>query len=349
MCAVCRYEESKKEHAIDWKSRQAELREICEWGKKNTRASYDCIVTVSGGKDSTRQACYAREDLGMNPLLVTCSYPPEQLAERGARNLANLIELGFDTLSVSLNPQLWKRLMREGLYRYGNWCKSTEMALYAIPVHVAIAYQIPLMFYGENPVLTIGEKHGYLHGDASQLKQGNTIAGGPGSLLPEDITPQDPHFYFYPPDEDMQEAKLRLVYLGYYMSDWSGRNNAEFAIGRGLEVRSEPPEMTGDLWSFSCLDEDFSIVNQFLKYLKLGFGRVTDQVCEAINAGIMKRDEGLDLVKKYDGRCDVSFIRRFCKYLDITEEEFWHIAEGFRNPKIWEKNDERTWKLQVEE
>ena len=112
------------------------------------------------------------------------------MTDRGARNFANLISLGFDTLGVSPDPQIWKRLMREGFFRFGNWCKSTEMALYAIPIHAAIAYQVPLIFYGENPAFTIGEKHGRLDGDASRLKQGNTIAGGPKPLLPDDVTDQ---------------------------------------------------------------------------------------------------------------------------------------------------------------
>lgn len=349
ICPVCRYEESKRLETIDWGARAAELKSICDWGRTHTRARYDCMVTVSGGKDSLRQACYARDELGMNPLLVSCSYPPEQITARGADNVANLISLGFDTLVVSPDPQLWKRLMREGFLRFGNWCRSTEMALYAIPVHVAIAYQIPLVFYGENPALTIGEKHGRTDGDASQLKKGNTIAGGPAALLPADVTTQDACFYFYPPDHHMEAAHLRLVYLGYYMADWSGRNNARFAIARGLQVRSEPPEATGDLWGFSCLDEDFSIVNQFLKYLKLGFGRVTDQVCEAITAGAMNRDEGLELLRRYDGKCDPQFIRRFCGYLEIPESLFWEFAEKFRNRNYWHQDAHGQWHLQVEE
>src|SRR5262249_34377426 len=84
VCPVCQFEEHKKQQAIDWQSRREELHSICAWGKKHTRSSYDCIVTVSGGKDSTRQACYARDELGMHPLLVNCAYPPEQLSEIGA-------------------------------------------------------------------------------------------------------------------------------------------------------------------------------------------------------------------------------------------------------------------------
>lgn len=349
LCPVCRFASSNRAGKIDWDARRTELREICRWGQQHTRSTYDCIVTVSGGKDSVRQACFARDELGMNPLLVNCAYPPEQLTELGAANLANLIELGFDTLSIGLDPRLWKRLMLVGFLRFGNWARSTEMALYAIPVHVAIAYQIPLMFYGENPVLTIGERHGRLDGDASQLRHGNTIAGGPDILLPQDVTPQQSHFYYYPPEEHMDAARLRLVYLGYYIPDWSGWNNAQFSKARGFRGRAETPEAVGDLWAFSCVDEDYSIVNQFLKYLKLGFGRVTDQVCEAINAGSMSREEGLELVRRFDGRCDASFIRRFCQYLGISEDRFWEVAETFRNRELWDRDDDGEWRLRIDE
>lgn len=350
VCPVCRYEEQKQDQVINWPSRVSELQEICDWGRANTRTTYDCIVTVSGGKDSLRQACYARDTLKMNPLLVSCSYPPEQMTHRGANNVANLIELGFDTICVSPDPQLWKKLMRVGFFKFGNWCRSTEMALYAIPIHTAIAYQIPLIFYGENPAFTIGEKHGKMDGDASRLKQGNTIAGGPKQLLPDDVTDQEAHFYYYPSDDDMDAARLRMVYLGYYMEEWSGRNNAQFAIEKGLEIRSdETPEMTGDLWGFSCLDEDYSIVNQYLKYIKLGFGRVTDQVCEAISSGAMSREEGIEQVKKFDGKCDHSYIRRFCTYLEISEDEFRATVEQYRNHKLWKKDSQDRWELQVDE
>lgn len=347
ICPVCRFEEAKKRGTIDWAARREEIAQIAQWGRDHTKSSYDCIVTVSGGKDSTRQALFARDELKMNPLLVSCVYPPEQLHERGAQNLANLISLGFDTLSIGLDPQVWKTLMRQGFFKYGNWARSTEMALYAIPIHAAIAYKIPLIFYGENPALTIGEQHGRLDGDASRLKLGNTIQGGPTQLLPEGITPFDTHFYFYPPDDDMAYAKLRLVYLGYYIPDWSGHHNAQFAIERGLVTRAEPPLATGDLWGFTGLDEDFRLVNQMLKYIKFGFGHVTDQVVEAINSGMMTREEGLEVVKQYDGKCDESYIAAFCRYLGIDEAEFWRVAEGYRQPDVWRKDAAGRWQLNL--
>lgn len=349
ICLVCKFEGEKREEAIDWEARRRELDGIVQWGKENTKTSYDCIVTVSGGKDSTKQAVYARDVLGLKPLLVSCVYPPEQLHERGAYNLANLIAMGFDTVSVSLDPQVWKKMMRRSFFLHANWCRSTEMALYAIPIHVAIAYKIPLVFLGENPALTIGEKHGNLDGDASKMKHCNTLGGGGTDwLMSDEVSRKDLHYYNYPPDDDMAYAGLRIIYLGYYIEEWSGRNNAEFSIERGLKVRTEPPEKIGDLWGFSGLDEDFRLVNQMIKYIKFGFGHVTDQVCEAINLGMMDRKEGIELVKKYDGKCDTSYIRRFCEYLEITEEEFWRVVEAVRGKGIWSKEEGDEWRLNVD-
>jgi N-acetyl sugar amidotransferase len=350
ICPVCRFESERRNDVVDWAGREAELRALCEWGKAHRRSSYDCIVPVSGGKDSTRQACHVRDELGLNPLLVNCSYPPEQLTELGAHNFSNLISLGFDLISISPDPRLWKRIVRKSFFDNGNWQRGPEMVLYASPIHAAIAYQIPLIFYGENPAFTIGEKASGFDGDASRLKQGNTIAGGPDSLLPPGVERPDAHFYYYPSDDDMDAAQLRLVYLGYYMRDWSGAVNAQFALARGFRKRSEPAEMTGDITAYTCLDEDFSIVNQYFKYLKLGFGRVTDQVCEAINnQGTMSRAEGLEVVKLVDGNCDRSFIRRFCAFAEISEDEFDQNVERFRNRALWSENADGTFRLNVQE
>tara|TARA_B100002051_G_C16662755_1_gene600035 strand:- start:18 stop:1136 length:1119 start_codon:yes stop_codon:yes gene_type:complete len=337
ICPVCVYENKKKDLTIDWDSRKSEIKEIKDWGVNNSKSSYDCIVTVSGGKDSMRQAFFARDELGMNPLLVCCMYPPEEIHERGAKNISNLIENGFDCISLSLDPVKWKEMMKHGFYKFGNFFKSTEMALYAIPVHVAIAYKIPLMFYGENPALTIGEKHGRLDGNAIGIQEANTIKGGPKSLDFEDGNLNDFHFYEYPTYENIDHAGIRIVYLGYYIQDWYGKRNAEIAISNGLTTRKDKPENIGDLWGVSALDEDFRIVNQHLKYLKFGFGHVTDQVCEAIHQELIDRSEAVKLVKKYDGNCSDDYIRSFCDFLEISTKEFWRQADKFVNKNLFEK------------
>lgn len=349
ICLPCRFAEEKRQGTVDWSARRAELLDIVEWGKAHRQSSYDCIVTVSGGKDSMRQAFHVRDNLGLKPLLVCSMYPPEQMSERGARNLSNLVAHGFDTITLSLNPQVWKTLMQQGFNQFANWCKSTEMALYAIPVHAAIAWQIPLVFYGENPAYTIGERSGGLGGDASGIRNGNTLAGGdPTGLATPDISHQDLHFYRYPQEEEMRKAGLRLIFLGYYIEDFNHYHNAEFAIARGLEARNEPPEKIGDLNGNTALDEDFVIVNQMIKYIKLGYGRITDQVTEGIALGRMDRETGIRLVKEYDGKCEPSYIRRYCRYLGITELRFWEVVESMRGANAWEKGADGKWKLRAD-
>ena len=130
ICPACNYFQSLKE--VDWDERMNEIWPIVEFGKKNNRSGYDCIIGVSGGKDSTRQAIFVKEILKMKPLLVCLSYPPEQITQRGVDNISNLIELGFDTMTINLAPKTWQALMRKAFLQFANWCKSTEMALFQV-------------------------------------------------------------------------------------------------------------------------------------------------------------------------------------------------------------------------
>jgi N-acetyl sugar amidotransferase len=345
VCPACRF--AQQLDKIDWAARRQELEAIADFGRKHNVSGYDCIIGVSGGKDSTRQAMYIRDELGLVPLLVSCTYPPEQVTERGAHNLGNLISLGFDCISVSPDPQVWKALMRQGFLKYGNWCRSTEMALYASAPKLAIAYHIPLIFLGENPAISLGEVVGSVTGDANKSKYTNTLGGGKPDTLFEMPKENDAYWYYYPSDEEMEWAKLRIIYLGYFMNDFTRFKNAEFSIARGLMIREDPPEDIGDNYGFEALDDDFVIVNQMFKYLKFGFGKVNDQVSEAIRLGMMTRDEAIELVNKYDGKCAQRFIQRFCDYLEISLETFWDTAERFRNKDIWEKDDNGQWRFKT--
>jgi N-acetyl sugar amidotransferase len=343
ICPACIYFEEAKD--IDWEAREKELRKIIQKRKRVEKSGYDCIIGVSGGKDSTRQAMYAKEVLGLKPLLICCTYPPEQVTERGTNNVSNLIERGFDTIVVSPSPQIWKKLMWQGFSKFGNWAKSTEMALFASVPKFAIAYHIPLILWGENPATQFGNLAvGSINWDGNQMKNSNTIRGGPDPLLYEGLTEQDIIWYRYPSDKEMKKARIQLMYLGYFWKDWSKINNANFSIAHGLEIRDDKPQNMGALAPFDALDDDFVIVNQMMKHLKLGFGKVSDEVCELIRAGKITREQGIKLVKKYDGKCSDTYIKRFCNYLEITENKFWEIAESFRNKDIWEK-DNGVWRI----
>lgn len=346
VCLPCRVSERAGE--IDWSARQDELREILAWGRARKTSAYDCIIGVSGGKDSTRQSLYAR-DLGLKPLLVCCTYPPEQVTERGARNLSNLVRLGFDVITVSPAPQVFKKLMRQGFYKYANWCKSTELALYTSIPRIAVTHNIPLIFLGENPALAWGTDVGSFDSNANRMRVTNTLSGGDVTpLLTDDIGSNEVYWYRYPSERDIERAALRMVYLGYFIKDFNDYENSRIAIEHGLSVREgedADPLGTGSINNFDALDDDFVHVNQFLKCLKLGFGKVSQQVSGAIRNGYMSRAEGIELVKKYDGKCGERYVREFCGFLGIRVEEFWRVAESFRNHDIWEQDERGEWRL----
>jgi N-acetyl sugar amidotransferase len=344
VCPACSYAETLS--TVDWDQRQSELKEIVSYGRSHSNSIYDCIIGVSGGKDSTRQALYVKEQLGMNPLLVCLNYPPQQVTQRGVDNLSNLIALGFDTVMIQPSPVIWRDLMRKGFYEYGNWAKSTEYALFSSVPRLAIAYQIPLIWWGENPALQLGDmktlgNHG---GDGNNLKYMNTLGGGDITwLLDEKIRKNNILQYIYPPDEDMQKAKLRIIYLGYYWEVWSLLDNALFATARGLKVRDPLPRETGDLYGVTSLDEDWVTLNQMIKYLKYGFGRITDYVNEDVRRGRMTREKGIELVEKYDGSCGDQYIESFCQYIDISKDEFWKVVDSYVNKNLFEKDASGRW------
>ncbi len=344
VCLPCRVAEQRD--SIDWAARRAELDGIAEWGRTHGNGEYDCIVAVSGGKDSTRQALIARDELNLKVLCVSCVGPPEMQTEVGADNLANLIGLGFDTLSMGPAPQKWKRLMRRAFDLHGNYCKSTERALYATPARFAIRMGVPLVFLGENNALTYGDVMAGDGGEGNDIKNNNTLSGGRADeLLDDDLTERDLIAYNFPTDEEMAEAGVRIVYLGYFIKDFNNFKNAEVARANGLKGRDVKREDIGAINMFDALDEDFVHVNQFLKYLKLGFGKTSDEVCEAIRLGRMTRDEAIDLVRRFDGRVHDRYVRKFCSYLGMTREEFEDIAESFRNADLWTRDEDGEWRL----
>ncbi len=331
---------------VDWDARNRELEEIVRRSKKDNHSGYDCIIGVSGGKDSTRQAMYVRDILKLSPLLVSCSYSPEQLSERGAHNISNLISLGFDTIVLGPDPQTWKRLMRKSFLEFGNLAKSNETALYATLPRMAIAYQIPLIFLGENPATQFGDLAiGSLTWNANKTKNQNTIAGG-ADIFALAATSQELIPYRHPPEEEFAWANIQMVFLGYFWPNFTKVDNASFSIGHGLEIRTDTPAERGALHPFEALDEDFVFVNQMIKYMKYGFGKVTDEVCELIRYGRMEREKGFELIKKYDGKCAPHYIKAFCGYIGISEETFWDVAESYRNHDIFEQAN-GAWQLKA--
>lgn len=331
VCPACNYYFNVSQHA-DWQARFDDLQEELTKFKRKPGQFFDCIIGVSGGKDSLRQALWVRDKLGLKPLLVCLSYPPEQVTERGTDNISNMINLGFDVVVSTLAPQTWKQMLREGFFRFCNWARASEQALISSVPQLAIRYGIPLIFWGENPGLQLGDmktvgRTGY---DGNNLKYMNTVAGGGLDwMLDAGFERNKLSPYLYPVPAEFDAARIQIIYLGWFWQDWSLINNGMYSCSNGLTIRDDTVENTGDLWGVTSLDEDWVTLNQRIKYYKYGFGRVSDYANEEIRQGRMTRAHGIELVEKYDDSCSDAYVESFCSYIDITVERFWeqvHIA-----------------------
>ena len=189
VCGACLWEDEKKK--IDWGERKKEL-EIVANDAKKSNAIYDCVIGVSGGKDSTKQAVTARDELGLNCLLV--NYQPENITELGRKNLENLKSLGFDLISIRPNPKIMMKVTKHDFFNYLNFVKASEFPLYASTYIIAEKFKIPLIIQGENPGLTVGTSMTGVGTDSDALKayQLQTLSGGIQEYLNVDgITEKD--------------------------------------------------------------------------------------------------------------------------------------------------------------
>lgn len=337
VCFACRYAENRDK--INWISRQNELKEIVEYAKKNNHGSYDCVIGVSGGKDSTFQAIYARDMLGLNPLLVNAV--PEGVTEIGKYNINNLANLGFDLFMIRPNPNVMRKLIKRDFYKYCNPQKVTEYTLWASTYQVALAYKIPLIIQGENAGLTLGVAKGIgKDGDATNVFKSNTLSGGDAFGEYGDVVDKKSLMQYQFPDRKLFGlAGIKAIWLQYYFKEWNCRHNAEFSMARGLKIRESANfDELGRYTNFGALDSDMNIYNQMLKYYKFGFGAATDEACYDIRNGRITREAAIKLVKQYDGKCGEKYIIGFCDYIDIPVEEFWRVTDGFVNKKLFTKD-----------
>lgn len=345
VCPPCRFHEIN--HMADPEKVEQKLIEIKSFAKQHNKSGYDCIIGVSGGKDSTRQAIYVKEKFGLNPLLVSMNYPPEQISINGVNNLSNLIKMGFDCINISCSPQIWKKAMKHAFIQFGNWAKATEYALFASVPRMAVAYQIPLIFWGENAAAVLGDMGvlGKDLSDGNRLKYSNTLQGGNFDwLLNLGIEKKQIQQYVYPSDEEMDKASVRIVFLDFFMNEFSLTTNGNFSLLRGLHTKQPNPLINPDLTGTSMVDEDFININMMLKYLKFGFGRTSDLMNEEIRYGRITREEASSIVSKYDGNFDLDILSRFCEYIEISISEFWEIVDNYVNKQLFERVGEGEYK-----
>jgi len=346
ICGACIWQ--KEMSIINWDQREKELVDIAEWAKSTSKSNYDCVIGVSGGKDSTKQALTARDRLGLRCLLVNSE--PAGITDIGKNNIENLKNLGFDVISLRPNPKIMKKLIKRDFFKYLNPVKITEYSLWASTYIIADKFDIPLIIQGENPGLTLGASNTGVGTDSNALKANelHTISNDWKEYLDvSDVDEKDLYFFHYN-RKKLEETGVRGIWLNYFLKEWSNHNNAIFSREHGLQWRPEnfDHESVGTYSPYFQLDTDLTQVNQLLKFVKFGFGQTMDHVCYDFRENRISKKDAIDLVLKLDGKCSDTYIKKFCDNIEITNEEFWDTTEKFRGD-VWKKDENGEWKNQI--
>ncbi len=348
ICSGCRYIE--KIPVIDYTEREKMLREMLEKYKAEARQRgnvYDCLIPVSGGKDSTFQAYLMKEKYGMNPLFVT--YNHSFNTARGLRNLSNMVQqFNCDLVRFTTNPGAVRRIARYMLKKVGDITWHYHAGIMTLPIQMAVRYNIPLIIWGEQGFADMLGM--YRHEDmlefSKKMRQEHDMRGfEPEDILadPEnkDITAQDLSAFYYPSDEDIERVGVRGIYLSNFIG-WNARAQTELMIKNYNFETATTKERTFNLHDKT--DDAANEVHDYLKYLKFGYGRATDDASTEIRYGRMTREEGVDLVGKHD-HVRPSSLDMFLDFLGFTEAEFLQMVEPMRDLGMWTKQSDGSWKV----
>lgn len=345
VCSACRAYENRR--AVDWDQRRRELDEILARYRRSDGGHWDCIVPVSGGKDSTYQVIRMLQ-MGLNPLCITATTC--DLSDIGRRNIQNIKQLGVDHVEFSPDPVTRAKLNRIGLTEVGDISWPEHVGIFTIPVRAAVQYEIPLIIWGENsqneyggpaaaqdaPVLTrrwLEEFGGLLGLRVSDLTEAYGIPAR--KLLP----------YQYPSDEDLRRVGVTGLFLGHYLP-WDGLSNALMSVAHGFT--SLPTAVEGSMVNYENLDNHQTGIHDYFKFLKFGFGRATDIACLHLRRGRISREDALAIVRERDGKFPWTYLgkplERILEPLDMSVEEFTKICDSYTNKAIFEKNPDGTLK-----
>ena len=339
ICNACLAHGNKP--AIDWNEREAAFRALTEQVRRKA-PRYDCLIPVSGGKDSTWQVLKCLE-YGLRPLAVTWKTPAR--TGIGQRNLDNLVALGVDHIDYQINPKVEARFMLKAFERFGSTAIPMHLALFNIPLKVAVAFGIPLVVWGENSAFEYGsadEAHtGFRLDRAWYRTYGVTHGTTAADWVAPDLSEKDLAGYFGPDPDELDGLGVRAVFLGYYFQ-WDPQTSLAAAKAHGFA--SNPDGARTGYYDYADIDDDFISIHHWLKWYKFGFTRLFDNLSLEIRNGRMSRADTVATIRKSGDQTPLADIRLFCRFAGVTVDQFFQMAGKFRNPDIWFRDGD-AWKI----
>ncbi|HSZ71544.1 MAG TPA: N-acetyl sugar amidotransferase, partial [Cytophagaceae bacterium] len=347
ICSGCRTADQRVD--IDWDRRRKMFERLVEDYRSKDGLNYDCIIPVSGGKDSYFQIHIIKKVYGLNPLLVT--YHGNNYTPTGMKNLLNMREV-FDVDHVFFTPsiEVLKKMNRLGQQIMGDMNWHGHAGIFTYPIRVAVQTNVPLMIWGEHGFMDLGGMHSYndmveftyryrhehcLRGYEWQ----DFIAKAPE--YGETLTSQELIPWMYPTDEEIERVGVRGVYISNFFKWDANEHGTLMRDLYGFMEAEEPFERT--YRTMSNLDDMHENgIHDYMKYIKFGYGRATDHVCKDIRAGIMTREQGIEIVRKMDP-VKSKDLYRWLDYVGWTEKHFDEVADRFRDPRVWWKDQQGNW------
>ena len=337
VCSGCSVAAERPE--IDWDARFAHFKEICYEYQSKDKSNYDCIIPVSGGKDSYYQTYVIKEVLGLNPLLVT--YNGHNYLDVGMENLNNMRDIfGCDHIFFTPSKKAIIKMNRLGFKMTGDMNWQNHAGIVTAPIIAAVKYRVPLMIWGEHSLDLNGSNslNDLVEFTARNRKE-NLLRGFDYEDFIEEtekLRPQDLLWCKYPSDEQIIDVGVRGIFLGNFVN-WDGNKNFEVAQKYGFKPNPVPFERT--YRTMSNLDDRYENgIHDLMKYVKFGYGRTTDHASRDIRLGHLTRDQGIELVRKYDSVVSQD-LYYWLEYVGMTEKEFWEIADTFRDKRVWRKEN----------
>jgi N-acetyl sugar amidotransferase len=350
VCSGC--ETANQRVDIDWDRKLKIFKRILNDYKSENGSKYDCMIPVSGGKDSYFQIHVIKE-MGLNPLLVT--YNGYNFSETGMKNLRNMRE-AFDCDHIWFTPsvKVLKTMNRLGMLMMGdmNWHNHAGIVTY--PIIQAVNHKLPLMIWGEHGFMDLGGMHSYsdMIEFTYRSRHEHDLRGyewtdfiEAAKEFGEELEPKHCIPFMYPSDEEIDEVEVRGLFLSNYVK-WEPNSHAELMKTKYGFLEAEVPFERTYRRTSNLDDMHENGIHDYMKFVKFGYGRATDHVSKDIRDGLLTRKEGIERIKKMD-HIKSSDLDRWLKYVGWTEEKFDAVADTFRDSRVWAIKDGLWWKNNI--
>jgi len=347
VCDACRVAEDKQK--INWKQREEELLQLLD-KHRSKDGSYDCIVPGSGGKDSAYQSHVLKYKYGMHPLTVT--WPPILYTDYGYRNWKNWLDVGgFDNMLFTRNGRVMNLLTRLSIENLFHPFQTFMLGQKNLGPKLAAKLGIPLVFYGENEA----EYGNPIADTATSLRSrayhtfnnlDEIFLGGVSLnelIEKHSLSISDLMCFLPAPADEITRTDVQVHYLGYYLK-WTPQEVYYYAV-ENCGFKARPFRTQGTYSKYNSIDDKIDDLHYYTTYIKFGIGRATYDASQEIRNGHILRDEAVALVNRFDGEFPDRYFDEVMECIGMEPERFHELADRFRSPHLWGKDEAGRWKL----